>query len=229
MKLKLTKYGWPEVAIYPSLIIAAMALAAVMGLHRGMDGIVITIEAVLGIVLVWMLSFFRDPYRQVPADKNLLIAPADGTVTDTDVVDAAGFDGGKAIRVGIFLSIFNVHINRSPCDALVSRITYKMGYHKDARDKAAGQVNEANELELVRKHSGEKVVVRQISGAIARRIVCQAKVGQELEAGEKFGMIKFGSRTEIYIPANANVQILVKTGKKVKAGTTALARFGQEG
>jgi phosphatidylserine decarboxylase len=136
------------------------------------------------------------------------------------------FIGGKALRIGIFLSIFDVHINRAPCNVKVEKITYKKGGFKDARDPQAGAFNESNDLFLTRKNEPfDKLIVRQISGAIARRIICEAKEGQELAGGQKFGMIKFGSRTELYVPTGEGVKCLVKVGDKVKAGLTPLIRL----
>jgi phosphatidylserine decarboxylase len=184
------------------------------------------VEIALGVVLIWMLSFFRDPEREVPGDKDILIAPADGTIADIETIDEPDFIGGKAIRVGIFLSIFDVHINRSPCRAKVEKITYREGQFLDARNPESGRVNESNDLWLTRIESpNDKLIVRQISGAIARRIVCKAEPRQNLAAGEKFGMIKFGSRTEVYVPARDGVKCLVKTGDKVKAGITPIIRL----
>jgi phosphatidylserine decarboxylase len=172
-----------------------------------------------------VLAFFRDPNRLSPGDARLLLAPADGRITDIELVDN-DYIGGRAIRIGIFLSIFNAHINRSPCAARVEQITYKKGQYKDARDPLAGEVNESNEIKLTRAERPEdKLIVRQISGAIARRIVCNLQPGQNLAGGEKFGMIKFGSRTELYLPAGDNVEYLVKVGDKVKAGLTVLVRY----
>ena len=136
------------------------------------------------------------------------------------------FIGEHAIRIGIFLSIFDVHINRAPCNAKVERISYKKGQHKNAASPQSQRVNESNDLCIIRTDSPkDRLIVRQISGAIARRIVCATKEGQELTGGEKFGMIKFGSRTELYVPARANIKCLVQTGDKVKAGVTPLVRY----
>ena len=159
------------------------------------------VEIALGVVFIWALSFFRDPERIVPQDKNVLLAPADGTITDIETVDENEFIKGKAMRIGIFLSIFDVHINRCPCKAKVEKITYHQGQYFDARKSESGRVNESNDLWLTRiEPPYDKLIVRQISGAIARRIVCGPKQGEELAAGEQFGMIKFGSRTELYVP-----------------------------
>lgn len=222
MRIPLTKYGLPQVVIIPAIIIAIMTLLPLPGLNW----LTISLEAILFILLVFALSFFRDPKRQIPQDNKLLLAPADGTIADIELIEDNNFIGGKALRIGIFLSIFNAHINRSPCSATVEQIIYKQGKFKDARDPLAGQVNESNDITLIRNDAPEdKIIVRQISGAIARRIVCSLKHSQILASGEKFGMIKFGSRTELYAPARDDVKCLVKVGDKVKAGISALIRY----
>jgi phosphatidylserine decarboxylase len=193
--------------------------------HLPVWGIVL-IESALAIVLIWLLSFFRDPERTAPADKNLLLAPADGRVADIEVVDEPDFIDGTALRIGIFLSIFDVHINRAPCNVKVERVTYRPGKYANAMKPQSGRINESNDLALVRTDSPqERLVVRQISGAIARRIVCETKEGQELSGGQRFGMIKFGSRTELYAPAGKGAKCLVQTGEKVKAGLSPLVRY----
>ena len=223
MKIPLTGYGRPQVFVFPVLIIIAMVIC---GSLLSPGGVMIAIEAVLAGLLVWVLSFFRDPARAVPKDKNLLLAPADGTIADIETVKENGFLGGSALKIGIFLSVFNVHINRSPCDVRTEKILYKKGSFKDARDPQAGKINESNDLHLIRtENPQDRLIVRQISGAIARRIVCQAKEGQNLTGGEKFGMIKFGSRTELYLPLREDAKCLVRPGDKVKAGLTALVRY----
>ncbi len=177
-------------------------------------------------VLAWALMFFRDPHRVPVRDENLLVAPADGTITDVEMVQDAEFIEGPALRVGIFLSIFNTHINRAPCDARVERITYRPGKYVNAMSPRAGKVNESNNIAMVRTgHPQDRLLVRQISGAIARRIVCAVREGQRLVGGEKFGMIKFGSRTELYLSASQNVECMVRIGDKVKAGVTPLVKY----
>ena len=222
MRIPLTKYGWPQVVIFPVVIITIMVISPLAGLPFRP---VITVEITLAIILVWSLAFFRDPYRAVQQDSNLLLAPADGKITDIETVEN-DFIGGEAFRIGIFLSIFDAHINRAPCDVKVEKITYKKGKYKNAANPQSGRVNESNDLWLTRTNKPQdKLIVRQISGAIARRIVCEAAEGQKLAGGEKFGMIKFGSRTELYLPDNGYTKLLVKVGDKVKAGLTPLARY----
>ena len=190
--------------------------------------LIVLAEMILVVFLAFSLAFFRDPCRIVPKDSGVLLSPADGKITDIEKVVEESFIGGSVLRIGIFLSIFDVHINRSPCSVKVEKITYRLGKYKDARDPQAGRVNESSDLFLLRTEMPRnRLIVRQISGAIARRIVCRAKEGQELTGGEKFGMIKFGSRTELYVPADSGIQCLVKVGDKVKAGLTPLIRYNK--
>jgi phosphatidylserine decarboxylase len=184
------------------------------------------IEGVLALVLVWALMFFRDPQRRTIQDDTMLLAPADGRIADIEKVEEGDFIGRPALRIGIFLSIFNTHINRAPCGVKVDKITYRPGKYLNAMNRLAGKVNESNNLALVRTGSPQdRLLVRQISGAIARRIVCAAREGQQLAGGERFGMIKFGSRTELYLPMSENIECLVRVGDKVKAGLTPLAKY----
>ncbi len=241
MKIPLTKYGLPQVAVFPVALFAAMIVVA-LGTIAFLPGwAVISIETALAAVLVWTLMFFRDPERRCPSAANLLLAPADGRITDIEQVQEDDFIEGPTLRIGIFLSIFNVHINRAPCNTKVERITYKHGKFLNAMNPQSGRINESNNLGLVRTDSPEdRLVVRQISGAIARRIVCATAEGRELTGGERFGMIKFGSRTELYVPVQSRVshgaqyasrntqyeiKCLVKMGDKVRAGLTPLVEY----
>jgi phosphatidylserine decarboxylase len=240
MRIPFTKYGWPEVVVLPAIVFVVMVAFPLGAISFVPLWVIISVEMILAIILISVLSFFRDPYRPVPGDQNLLLAPADGRITDVEMVDENDFIGGqgdaldwiksagadRALRIGIFLSIFDAHINRAPCNVKVETITYRQGRYKNAMNPGAGQVNESNNLGLARTDSPQdRLVVRQISGAIARRIVCKARQGQELARGEKFGMIKFGSRTELYVPARSDMKCLVQVGDKVKAGLTPLVRY----
>lgn len=226
MKIPLTRYGWPQVVIYPAVVIAAMIIFPLLCRAFLTPWVILLVEGLLAAVLVWALMFFRDPQRQSPSDGNLLLAPADGRITDLAQVQEDGFIGGPAMRIGIFLSIFNVHINRAPCKVKVETVTYKKGVYKNAMNPQSSRVNESNNLGLVRTEAPhDKLVVRQISGAIARRIVCRTAPGKELAGGEQFGMIKFGSRTELYVPLREDVKCLVRIGDKVRAGLTPLIRY----
>ena len=212
--------------IYPAVVLVIMAGIFVLGLLILGVAAVIILELALAAVLGWMLWFFRDPARCVPDEENLLVAPADGRITDIELVEEKSFIFGRALRIGIFLSVFDVHINRSPCAATVEKITYKPGRFKNAISPESARVNESNDLHLVRKaYPNQRLLLRQISGAIARRIVCKTQKGNSLAAGEKFGMIKFGSRTELYLPADKAARTLVSIGEKVYAGKTPLVRY----
>lgn len=226
MRIPLTKYGWPQVVIFPAGVLLLMAVFAVISMAFLEYWAIIAIEGILFVVLIWILMFFRDPDRSCPADEDLLYAPADGRITDIEKVEENDFIGQPVLRIGIFLSLFNTHINRAPCNVRVERITYKEGRFRNAMNPQSGRVNESNTLGLVRMEPPEdKLIVRQISGAIARRIVCGTSVGQELTGGQKFGMLKFGSRTELYVPIREEVKCLVRIGDKVKAGLTPLVKY----
>jgi phosphatidylserine decarboxylase len=181
--------------------------------------------AIPAVLLIWVFSFFRDPSRAVPPDAGDLVSPADGTVADITEMEDAEFLGCPATRVGIFLSVFNVHINRAPCAGRVEDVHYRKGRFLDARNPKAGAENEALTISLVNAEHSLKAVVRQISGAIARRIVCTLKPGDTIARGQRYGMIKFGSRTELIIPSDRVDRILVGIGDKVHAGTTLLVRI----
>ncbi len=226
MRIPLTRYGLPQVVVYPAVVLAAMVCFPLITAAFLPQWTVVAIETVLACVLIWALMFFRDPERSCPADINLLLAPADGHVTEIERVEENNFIGGPALRIGIFLSIFDIHINRAPCNVRIEKITYKKGKYLNAMNPQSGRLNESNDLDLTRTDSPkDKLIVRQISGAIARRIVCTTAEGQELAGGERFGMIKFGSRTELYLPVRENAKCLVQIGDKVKAGLTPLVRY----
>ena len=177
------------------------------------------------VVWGWAISFFRDPKREATFVDGEMCAPADGTVTEVTHLDHDDRIAGPAIHVGIFLSIFNVHANRAPCAGTVRDVRYKPGRFLDARNPESGALNESNTvvLDVESPHKGP-VVVRQVSGLLARRIVCHADVGTRLARGQRFGMIKFGSRTELIVPAEPGTEVVVQIGDKVHAGLTVLLR-----
>jgi len=227
MRIPITRYGLPQALVYPALTLALMAALFVL-LAPGI--LLALLAAALLAVLVWMLMFFRDPKRKIPLDERVLLSPADGTITDIAEAEAPEL-GGRALRIGMFLSIFNVHINRMPCAARVEAVAYKKGKFKNAMAGDAGKVNEANGVLLSRlAEPRDRLLVRQISGAVARRIVCEAAPGKEYAQGEQFGMIKFGSRTELYLPLKEGegasaYDIAVKIGDKVRAGLSPLVKY----
>ncbi len=176
-----------------------------------------------GLALVFSLHFFRDPKRVIPSDPDLLVAPADGLVTHTEDVPTLPHLNLPGRRVSIFLSVFDVHVNRSPVAGTVRHIEDLPGAFLDARHPESHTRNASCTWMIEEAHTGRRILVRQITGAIARRIVPWSKVGDLLERGERFGMIRFGSRTDLFIPREA--EILVRPGQKVRGGETAIARW----
>jgi phosphatidylserine decarboxylase precursor-related protein len=254
--IPLTRYGLPQVLVFPGLAAALMAALFFLSrpglpLYSARAGLpafwLVPVELLLFIVFAWMLSFFRNPRRDIVQDEAVLLSPADGTVTDISIVEDSAL-GQKALRIGIFLSLFNVHLNRAPCGVRVETVRYKKGMFRDARSPESTRVNESNDLLMTRLAPPcESLLVRQVSGAVARHIVCRAKETDELRQGELFGMIKFGSRTELYLPAmeaaaspviegspsiegdaprsGGTYEIAVKPGDPVRAGITPLIRY----
>ena len=167
------------------------------------------------------LAFFRDPDRAAPTDPNLIVAAADGTVMDIIELDENEVLKAKMRRVGIFLSIFDVHTNRAPIDGRIIYRQHRDGLCVDARRPDCSEKNES--MTWAFQNRRVTIVVRQLTGAIARRIVAWAKSGDDVKKGERFGMIRFGSRTELYLPLNA--ELLVKAGDHVLGGSTVIARL----
>lgn len=165
------------------------------------------------------LFFFRDPARRVTAGPGEIVSPADGAVVAVEDLEESPHYEGPCKRVSIFLSIFSVHVNRAPADGSVTRIEYRLGRHGNAMKAESSRVNESNAIWMDTPHG--PMTVRQISGAVARRIVCVAESGENLAKGQKIGMIKFGSRTELYLPPHAEVRVAEK--EKVRAGTSVVA------
>jgi len=177
------------------------------------------------VVWAWSIAFFRDPDRRTTPEPSVLCAPADGRVADVARLQRYEAIGGPALRLGIFLSLFDVHINRAPCRSTVRAVDYRRGKFLAAMNRRASEVNESNTvvLETADPMPGP-VVVRQIAGVAARRIVCHARPGATFEAGQRFGMIKFGSRTELIVPLREGTTVLVAVGDRVRAGETPLIR-----
>jgi phosphatidylserine decarboxylase len=170
------------------------------------------------------VGFFRDPERAVPLDPNIIVAAADGTVMDIVELDENEVLKNRTCRVGIFLSVFDVHTNRAPIDGRVVYRQHRPGLFLDARRPDCSEKNES--MTWAFENTTVTIVVRQITGAIARRIVAWANIGDDLKKGERFGMIRFGSRTELYLPLSAI--ILVKVGEHVAGGATPIARLPNE-
>jgi phosphatidylserine decarboxylase len=216
-RLPLARWGWRELNLYGWPLLAATVGIALLGWPWA------PVALIPGSLLSLLLYFFRDPRREIPIDPKSIVAPADGTVVDVMTIEHDDFLGGPAVRVGIFLSIFNVHINRAPLSGRVVDLNYQPGEFINAMKPECADRNEFMWIgfeQLEPPH--HRFAVRQISGMLARRIVCPLEPGQAVARGEKFGMIKLGSRTEVFLPADA-VEVHVRPGNKVRAGSDVVA------
>lgn len=177
------------------------------------------LAAVLITLAAFMAYFFRDPRRDVPEDESIVVSPADGRVTRVEKLTPE--DEGSPTVVSIFLSPLDVHINRSPIAGTVMDVTYTKGHFKMATREDASVLNEQNSLTI----QGERmtVVCKQIAGVLARRIVCWKKAGDKLDMGERFGLIKFGSRTDLILPSDVVVSVVV--GERVSGGVSVIGRL----
>ena len=174
------------------------------------------------LLAMFFLWFFRDPERAIPDAAGAVVSPGDGKVTDASIVTV---DGEKRLRISIFLSVFDVHVNRSPIAGVVREVRYQRGKFLNAMNQASAEQNEQN---IVRVEGDEQVVVfKQIAGLLARRIVFHPKVGDRLERGQRVGLIKFGSRVDVLCDAAAALQ--VKVGDRVRGGSSVLAHLQPKG
>ncbi|NOX54636.1 MAG: phosphatidylserine decarboxylase family protein [Planctomycetes bacterium] len=177
----------------------------------------------VGLLIVW---FFRDPRREIPREPGQVVAPADGKVVSIERIDENQFVGGPAVVIGIFLSIFNVHINRTPTACRVIGLRYRRGKFLNALRPESARENEQLAVRLEENEPPyRRMIVRQIAGAVARRIVCWVKPGDVLARGEPFGLIKLGSRTELVLPDEPGLRICVRAGDAVRAGQSVLAVY----
>jgi phosphatidylserine decarboxylase len=214
-RLPLARVGLAEVLILGGACLLVAAAVASIWWPAGVVALV---------PLALIVGFFRNPRRRVPADPQAIVAPADGRIVSIVATEDAFV--GPAVSVDIFLSIFNVHLNRSPIDATVVGQRYLPGKFFNAMHPQSARENERLEL-CLRQTSApfRRLRVAQITGAIARRIVCWTAPGRDLKRGEPFGMIKMGSRTELVLPQDEGLQMLVQTGTQVRAGVTVIARY----
>lgn len=181
------------------------------------------VAALFSVLSIGVTFFFRDPDRTAPTDPHALISPADGRIVAI-VDEPHPFVGPNAKRVSIFLSVFDVHINRVPAAGVIDSVIYRPGEFFAAWEDKASHKNEQTEISM-RTLSGQPLIVRQIAGFIARRIICRLASGQAVNRGDRFGLIRFGSRTDLIVPAEAVV--LVQIGDRVRGGETVLARLSQ--
>ena len=216
--IPLAPWGAAELVLMGGPLLALTILAAA---SPSWWYLAIVPAAALGLVVY----FFRNPRRRVPQGPGLWVSPADGTIAEIAPLAHDDFVGGPAVRIGIFLSIFNVHLNRSPAAARVIALRYAPGEFLNALRPESALRNENLWIALEEESPPHRrYVVRQISGAIARRIVCDLRPGEVVPRGHVFGMIKLGSRTELILPADSGLEVKVRLGQKVKAGMTIMAQ-----
>ena len=208
--MRVAKEGYPIILFTASLSAAAWAI--------GWSGL----AGVLGILAIGVLAFFRDPERRPPDGEGLIVAPADGKVVSITKVTQGRLMKKADARVSIFLSPLDVHINRSPIGGKVEDVKHTPGKFIAAYKDDASERNEQNSLRLVDDRSREVEVV-QVAGVVARRIICRARKSDLLSRGAKFGLIMFGSRTDLYLPASIRIEVL--EGQRVKGGETIVGRF----
>jgi phosphatidylserine decarboxylase len=207
------------------LITAGIPLVLAMAAAILWPGLVTFLLAGLLIALfALLLYFFRDPQRTPPADKGLFLAPADGQVVEVKRVHEPRFLQGEGLKIGIFMSLLDVHVNRAPVEGQVALTEHVPGQFLQAFRPQASEVNEHNLVGLESRYG--RILVRQIAGILARRVVCWVRADQRLRAGERLGVIKFGSRVEVYLPPGAEPVVMV--GDRTRAGVTAIARWKGE-
>lgn len=202
--------GWPFIALFAVITLILLTFSGVLGL--------------LALALTgWCIYFFRHPHRVTPLGEGLVISPADGTITKIEKAQPPKELGGakqSLTRISIFLNVFDVHVNRIPTDGVITKTAYHPGKFFNASLDKASDLNERNSL-IIKTPTGHEVLVVQIAGLIARRIVCTARKDQGVKAGETFGIIRFGSRVDLYLPDGINPQVV--EGQYMLGGETILA------
>jgi phosphatidylserine decarboxylase len=212
-------------------VVVTLAIAAVL------VGIAAVVACATGVAWAWLgavpalalaafgLNFFRDPTRTPPPDADALISPSDGVVTAIETVDDPDFPGGRALRISVYLSPYDVHLNRAPRAARVTAIRYFPGRFVTARLEESSRVNEQLWVDL-EEPDGRVIRVKQVSGALARRLVCWLAVGEQVRPGVRYGMIKYGSRADVLVTPGPDVAVTVAVGERVWAGETVMMRVG---
>ena len=218
--MTLTRYGWHQWLTITCVFVLIAAFVIWLGWWL----------LLVPILILWLalVSFFRNPWRRIPKNlpTGMMLSPADGVISAIEHLDSHETVDGPAVLIRIFLSVLNVHINRVPCDCELDKTLYRKGKFLDARSTESAKVNESNTIFLY--VNGERIGLRQVSGKIARHIVCPIKTGDTFLQGQQFGMIKFGSTTELILPRPDSVTVHVKKGGAVKAGLTNLATLNPQ-
>ena len=207
--MRVAPEGWPFILLAWALVL----LAALAGWP--------VVALILAPIACWVIAFFRDPVREGPRGDRLVIAPADGVVVSIIPIDEPSVVAGAATRVSIFMNVFNVHVNRYPATGEVTRREHRAGRFFNAATEKAALENEHSDVGLQTAHG--PILVRQIAGLVARRIVTDHAVGTHVAQAERMGLIRFGSRVDVFLPAGT--PILVREGERTVAGTTVIAEW----
>lgn len=202
----LAREGWPFVALSVVLALVAVSINSWLGL-------------MLALVALFVIQFFRDPTRQAPAGESLVLSPADGRIVAVEEVDDP-YAGRRALKISVFMNVFNVHSNQMPISGRITKTEYFKGKFVNADLDKASVENERNAI-VIERADGQVVTSVQVAGLVARRILCYVKEGQQLKAADRYGFIRFGSRVDVYLPLTAKP--LVTIGDKVSHTTTVLA------
>ena len=223
---KFTRSDLPNRTAFPiasagyGLIIAAAFATVVLALLG------LTTLTLIALIITFCIGgFFRDPDRTIPGEEGVVVSPADGKVILTDIVDNSPYFSGRTRKISIFMSVFNVHVNRVPYDGRVKKIDYYPGKFFSANLDKASQQNEHNAVHI-EMNNAQPMCVVQVAGLIARRIISNIQPGDHVIRGQRFGLICFGSRLDVYLPTD--LKLSVSVGDKVKAGTSILGQFDQE-
>ena len=210
MRIPIARQGYPFIAI------GLFGVALFLWLD------LIVVWGIFALLSLFVISFFRDPERQSPQDEKALLSPADGRILLIEEMEMTPFSTGRAIKISVFMSVFNCHVNRIPRSGRIEEIVYRAGKFFSANQERASAQNEQNAL-LLRTPEGLEISIVQVAGLIARRIVCWVKPGSTIKRGERFGLIRFGSRVDIFLPTSTRVRI--NRGDKVKAGLTIIGEL----
>lgn len=215
--MRVAPEGWPFIAIAWTLAAGAGLVAARWG------GAWWALTAVLGVLALWVIAFFRDPIRPGPRGDRYILAAAEGKVVQVAEVDEPMYLKERALRVSVFLSVFDVHVNRYPVDGTVELVHYNPGKFLHAAEAKASLDNEQASIGL--RGARGRVLVRQIAGLVARRIVTDGRPGDRAVQASRLGLIRFGSRTDVFLPLSARPTLRVKPGDRVRVGGTVLAEY----
>ncbi len=216
MRIPLAKYGAAQILLFGGVSLVGAVVTAVLFWY---------VAPLFAAGFLFVLYFFRDPSRRVPEMPGVVVSPADGKIVEVGEVEENTFLHVRAHKIAIFMSLLDVHVNRVPCDGRVEAVVHTPGGYHNAAAEAASRENEAVAMVLAGVEDRTRVLVRQVAGLVARRIVCDADEGDAVVRGRRYGMIKFGSRLEVFVPVETGFEPAVRMGQRVRGGETVLGRF----